>query len=222
MEKREHVPVRRIVLVALFGIAFGFVESSVVVYLRALYYPDGFTFPLRIMRDDHIAVELLREAATIIMLAAIGAVAGRKGWQRFGYFLLAFGAWDIFYYIWLKLVLNWPLSLGDWDVLFLIPLPWIGPVISAAAIALLMTVCGVDIIIRISQQRRFSPTLLSWIMAILATASILYSFMSDTNATLRGSSPRAYRYELLIAGLLLYIVGYVLAIRTSGSRQLAK
>ena len=83
----------------LFAIAFAFVESSVVVYLRAIYYPDGFTFPLRLIEQEHLFVEILREAATIIMLVAVGFLAGRTGWQRFGFFLICFGVWDIFYYV---------------------------------------------------------------------------------------------------------------------------
>jgi hypothetical protein len=210
---RDHIPLRKLVWVSLFAIAFAFVESSVVVYLRALYYPEGFRLPLRMISTEHLTVELCREAATIIMLAAVGIVAGRKGWQRFGYFLLAFGVWDIFYYVWLKLVLDWPASLLEWDILFLIPLPWIGPVIAAVAISLLMITCGVDIIIRTSLQKYFHPSWLSWLAALLGTTTILYSFMSDTGATLGGSTPLPYRYELLVIGLLLYIAGYADACR---------
>jgi len=99
---------RRIVWVSVFGVAFAFVESSVVVYLRSLYYPEGFTFPLKMMSTSHIGVELAREAATVVMLAAVGILAGTTGWQRFGYFLVVFGVWDVFYYVWLKVILDWP------------------------------------------------------------------------------------------------------------------
>lgn len=204
-------PVRKLIWVTLFAVAFGYVEASVVVYLRAIYYPDMFEFPLKMIRADHLVVELFREAATIVMLAAIGIIAGRKGWQRFGFFLIAFGVWDIFYYIWLKATLNWPAALTDWDVLFLIPLPWIGPVISAGSIAVLMMICGLDIVRRTARQMHFRPTVLSWLLAVAATAIILYSFLYDTNATLRGQLPLPYRYELLVIGLILYIAGYVRA-----------
>jgi hypothetical protein len=207
------VPFRKLLWVSLFAAAFGYVEASVVVYLRAIYYPDMFEFPLKMMRADHVTVELFREAATIVMLAAVGSIAGRKGWQRFGFFLTAFGLWDIFYYIWLKATLNWPAALTDWDVLFLIPLPWIGPVISAASVAALMTICGVGIVVRTALDQPFRPTLLSWLLAVAATAVILYSFMYDTDATLRGHLPVPYRYELLVIGLGLYLTSYALACR---------
>lgn len=221
MHQSEHIPIRKLIWVALFGIAFGFVESSVVVYLRAIYYPEGFTWPLKMISDEHLTVEVLREAATIIMLAAVGIVAGKQGWQRFGYFLLAFGVWDIFYYVWLKVLLGWPASLTEWDILFLIPVPWIGPVISAALIALLMTSCGVGIVVRTTLQEHFRPTLMSWLLSIAATAGILYSFVADTGATLKGNMPLPYRYEILAAGLLLYCVGYVLACKPPAGKSLA-
>src|SRR5512134_294061 len=99
---------RKLLWVSLFGVAFALVESSVVVYLRSLYYPEGFAFPLKLMSPQHVGVELSREAATIVMLAAIGVVAGSKAWEKFAYFLVAFGVWDIFYYVWLRVMLDWP------------------------------------------------------------------------------------------------------------------
>lgn len=215
----EHVPVRKLVWVFLFAIAFGYVEASVVVYLRAIYYPDMFEFPLKMIRTDHLVVELVREAATIVMLVAVGILAGRKGWQRFGYFLIAFGVWDLFYYVWLKATLDWPPSLTAWDVLFLIPVPWIGPVISAASVAAVMALCGVDIVVRTARDKPFHPTLTTWVLALVATAAILYSFVHDTDATLRGSIPQPYRYELLLVGLALYIAGYRTACKEQGTRR---
>lgn len=221
MRLTEYIPLRKLIWVSLFAIAFGFVESSVVVYLRAIYYPEGFTLPLKVISNEHLTVELLREAATIIMLAAIGIIAGRKCWQRFGYFCIAFGVWDIFYYIWLKVVLDWPASLADWDVLFLIPLPWIGPVISAGLVALLMTIIGVDLVIRTTQEKYFRPNVASWVCAIFATAALLYSFMYDTDATIRGNMPLPYRYDLLVFGLIGYGAGYAVASRKHRGAEFA-
>src|SRR5512135_1567840 len=103
--KRMTPATRTILRVSLFAVAFAFVESSVVVYLRAIYYPGGFSFPLAIISKSHMPVEVIREAATVVMLAVVGVIAGTTRWQRFGYFLLVFGLWDIFYYVWLKAVL---------------------------------------------------------------------------------------------------------------------
>jgi len=195
----------------IFGITMGYFESAVVVYLRAIYYPEGFTFPLRAMTDQKIAVEIFREAASIIMLLSVAALAGRKFRERFAYFIFSFGIWDIFYYVWLKLLLGWPVTFVDWDVLFLIPLPWIGPVIAPLSIAVLMLIGSVLIINSLERGFEFKPTGTAWLLGLAATAIILYSFMYDTEATLHQQMPKPYKYELLIIGNLLYIGAFVLS-----------
>ena len=211
----------RLVWVGVFAIAFAFVESSVVVYLRALYYPDGFSFPLQELPAGHLLVEVIREAATIVMLAAVAFIAGTSRWERFGQFLFAFGIWDLAFYLWLKVILDWPASFVEWDILFLIPLPWIGPVIAPVLVALLMAVCGTILITREARGETFRPGKVTWVAALLATALILGSFLWDTDATLRGATPRPYRYELLIAGLLLYAAGFAAACKTSRPQRSA-
>lgn len=211
---------RRLVWVSLFGLAFAFVESSVVVYLRSLYYPEGFSFPLKLISQQHLAVELAREAATIVMLAAVGVLAGSKAWERFGYFLVAFGVWDVFYYVWLKVILDWPAGLSDWDILFLLPLPWIGPVIAPVLISLLMILFGSTIALRFESKKFFHPNWLSWMLAIAGTLVVLYSFMMDTEATLNGRQPARYQYGLLVVGLILYVVSFVIACNPLSSGRL--
>jgi hypothetical protein len=208
---------RQLVWVAVFGVAFAFVESSVVVYLRALYYPEGFSFPLKLMEKNILLVELSREAATIIMLAAAGSLAGRTRWEKFAYFMIAFGVWDIFYYVWLFVVLGWPGSLFDWDILFLIPLPWIGPVVAAILVSLLMIIAGVIIVRRNGAGQAFRVGIPSWILAIGATGFILYSFMKDTAATLNGAIPAPYDYLLFSIGMILYIAALALAVKSSSN-----
>jgi hypothetical protein len=86
--------------------------------------------------------ELAREAATLLMLMTVGWLAGRKWRTRLAYWLIAFGVWDIFYYVFLKTLTGWPQSLFSWDVLFLLPLPWWGPVFAPVSVALLMILWG--------------------------------------------------------------------------------
>jgi len=126
-----------------FAIAMAWVEAAAVFYLRMLvdrvepYQPN----PLPDVGRWGQA-ELVREVATLLMLAAVGALAGRTGRSRFGYACVAFGVWDLAYYAFLKVLTGWPHSLLDWDILFLIPLPWWGPVLAPALIALLLLVGG--------------------------------------------------------------------------------
>jgi hypothetical protein len=139
-----HLPERtRWAIVIAFAIAMAWVEAASVFYIRTLvdrvqpYQAD----PLPVNGAlGH--VELWREAATLVMIAALGVLAGRTWRVRAGYAALAFGAWDIFYYLFLRLISGWPRTLLDWDVLFLLPLPWWGPVLAPVSIALVMIVWG--------------------------------------------------------------------------------
>ena len=148
--------------VVLFGIAFAWVESAVVVYLREIYYDGDFYFPILIfwedgqyLIDDLMKIELARELATIIMLISIGCIAGRTFLHGFSYFIISFGIWDIFYYIWLWVMIRWPESLMTWDLLFLIPLPWVGPVITPVLIAAAMVAAGSAMLIYMEKYGRF-------------------------------------------------------------------
>ena len=135
--------------VVVFAVAFAWIESAVVVYLREIYFDGDFSFPLVInwqagkhVFDPLVRIEMGREIATIILLVSTGWIAGRNRFQKFCYFIVAFGIWDIFYYIWLYVMVGWPESLMTWDLLFYVPLPWVGPVISPVLIALAMVVGG--------------------------------------------------------------------------------
>jgi hypothetical protein len=203
----------KLALIFCFGIAMAYFEAAVVCYLRELHYPEGFALPLKLMPRRIMQIELFRELSTIIMIITVAMVAGRKLWERFGYFIIIFGTWDIFYYVWLKATLDWPSSLMEWDILFLIPMPWIGPVIAPVSISLLMIIGGVSITLLFTRGDDFKLMPASWILWIIATGVILYSFMYDTRAAIGLQQPRPYLYSLLFLGLMLYIIGYFLSYR---------
>ncbi len=151
-KKSEHAP-GNWVLVVIFAIAFAWVEGAVVVYLREIYFHGSFSFPLIVkwengkhVIDPLIRIEFIREIATITMLAAAGGLAGKDKFQKFCFFMIAFGIWDIFYYIWLYIMVGWPESVMTWDLLFYVPLPWVGPVITPILIALAMASAGALIV----------------------------------------------------------------------------
>ena len=54
----------QILLLVSFGIAMGLLEAIVAVYLRMLYYPEGFHFPLKLFSTQVYGIEVLRELAT--------------------------------------------------------------------------------------------------------------------------------------------------------------
>lgn len=199
----------RLFYIILFAIAMGYFEAALVVYLRELLYPEGFSFPFKFIPLKLAVIEIGREAATVVMLIAVSALAGKKFWERFGYFIILFGIWDIFYYVFLRLTIGWPSTIFEWDVLFLIPLPWIGPVIAPVLVAVLMIVCGVLITRMVHNGCDFRVTRFSWIAACAATAVILFSFMRDFDATLHQQLPQPYWYWLLVLGLALYCWAFV-------------
>ncbi len=150
---KDRSAIRTWVWVVVFAIAFAYVESAIVVYLREIFFGGGFSFPLVVRWEDgkHIVdplvrIEFFREIATIFMLVSVGWIAGRTRFQKFCYFMIAFGIWDIFYYVWLYVMVSWPESLMTWDLLFYVPLPWVGPVITPVLIASAMVTAGTLII----------------------------------------------------------------------------
>lgn len=172
---------RTIYWVSLFSIAMGFLESAVVIYLRKIYYANGFCFPLQPVHHEIAITELWREAATIIMLLAIGKLAGRNKAERFAYFIFSFAVWDIFYYVFLKVFLNWPESLMTWDILFLIPVPWVGPVITPVIIALTLILFALAIIYysekKVNVHLSSGEKLLLWVGSVVAIISFTEDYV---------------------------------------------
>jgi hypothetical protein len=170
----------RWLVVTMFAIAMAWVESAVVFYLRTMIdrIEPFQTNPLP-MIGGFGAVELPRELATMIMLLTVGMLAGRTWRSRLGYSAIAFGVWDIFYYVFLKVMCDWPHSLLDWDVLFLIPLPWWGPVLAPVLISVLMITWGT----LATQFERTRSSRVSnvtvWGIAFLGMALALWVFMTD-------------------------------------------
>jgi hypothetical protein len=148
----KHSIAKRFLGVSVYAIAMAYLEAAVVVYLRALLGLKDIT-AVDVSLGPYGLVEIGREAATIAMLVAVGWMAGRHAKERWAYGLFAFGLWDIFYYVWLKVLLDWPASLLGWDLLFLIPLPWWGPVLAPVLIAALICVVAVLAVVRMAGSR---------------------------------------------------------------------
>lgn len=169
----------RIFWLSAFSIAMGFLEAAVVVYLRKIYYPHGFQFPLTPIESSMGLTEFLREAATIIMLVAIGIIAGKNTSQKFGIFIFCFAIWDIFYYVFLKALIGWPPSLFTWDILFLIPIPWVGPVLAPCIVSLTMIVLTSAIIYYHEKGTEIHLKPKEWILLIMGSLVLILSFVED-------------------------------------------
>ncbi len=170
---------RTILLLTFFSIAMGFMESAVVIYLRELYYPGGFKFPLVPIPPSIALTEFLREAATLVMLVTIGWIAGKNTTQRFCFFLFCFAVWDIFYYIFLKLFLNWPESIFTPDILFLIPVPWVGPVIAPCIASLTMIILMLLVVYYHEKNIFVSINRKEWILLLTGTLVMITAFTQD-------------------------------------------
>jgi hypothetical protein len=210
-------------VVGVFAVAMAWVEAAVVYYLRTLvdriepYQPN----PLPIATGLGQA-ELIRELATLIMIFTVGWLAGATWRSRFGYMGIAFGIWDIFYYVFLKVMTGWPNSVGDWDILFLLPLPWWGPVWAPTSIALLMILWGTFVT---QFEHAPMPACSNWkpvAVGCLGIALALYVFMADAiqvahqgAVALRTMLPVEFDWPLFFVALVLMAVPVVNAGRTA-------
>ena len=168
-----------ILLITVFSIAMGFLESAVVIYLREIYYPEGFCFPLKSIEGKIGLTEILREAATIIMLVGAGIMSGRTRTEKFGFFIYCFAVWDIFYYVFLKLLLDWPESLVTWDILFLIPVTWVGPVAGPVINSLTMIVLAFLISYFTDKNIKTKIKLKEWLLLIIGSLVLIISYTED-------------------------------------------
>ena len=206
---------KNLLLIFFFGIAMGFLEAVIVVYLRELYYPKGFNFPLQTIPESILLVEIIRELCTMIMLITIALLAGRNKLEIFSYFLFSFAIWDIFYYIALKLFLNWPESFLTWDILFLIPVTWISPVLAPIICSVLMIILALCILY-FSGNKDFRIKKSEWIMIWSSALIIFISFIWDFQKLLLPNFvPDRFQWEIFSVGILLVIAAIILMIKRS-------
>jgi hypothetical protein len=202
---------KRWAIVFVFAVAMAWVEAATVFYLRTLvgriepYQPN----PLPVQGRLGL-IELVREAATLIMLAGVGWLAGKNWRTRLGYGAIAFGVWDISYYVFLKQMVGWPRSWFDWDVLFLIPLPWWGPVIAPLCISLLLILGGTIISQFGAPDTPVWPGSLALSLNLAGIMLSLFVFMADSLAAVkkgpeavRTALPTQFNWPLFTLALLL-------------------
>jgi len=197
--------------VILFAVAMAWMEAATVVYLRTLVGRiDPYQATPLPMLPHLTSAELVREAATLVMLVTIGWLTGRTWRSRLGYAIIAFGVWDILYYLFLRVIVGWPRSIWDWDVLFLIPLPWWGPVIAPVLIAAMMVLGGTLVSQFDRPGQPVWPGRLSWALNVAGVFLALYVFMADAIGALgsgveavRAVLPARFNWPLFLAALVL-------------------
>lgn len=172
---------RRLLIAMVFSMAFGYIESAVVVYLRALFHPNGFTFPMEVFDATPegkrlVLTEVGREAATVILIVTAAWLFGNLLQERIAYFLIIFAVWDVFYYVWLKVLLDWPASLMDWDILFLIPVVWASPLLYPVLVSAVMFSFAVVILYRCAHGHPLTVTFVDWLGWLASLLIIVVSF----------------------------------------------
>jgi hypothetical protein len=218
----------------LFSAAFGYVEAAVVAYLRTIYAPlrahffaadrASDLFPLLSLAQlnslgpEHLTrvkIELGRELATLLMLGGVGLTAARGLRDGVAAFLVCFGIWDITFYLFLRLLLHWPASLLTWDILFLLPVPWVGPVIAPVLVAASMIICGLIVMWREHDDRPVQLTARSWAGILLGGVLIVAAFMWDFPNTANGGNPNPFHWPLFFLGEAIGLLAFGASLRTS-------
>jgi len=228
---------RTVAALFLFGISFGYVEAAVVVYLRAIYDPvrerlhpgrnPHDLFPLispQQLADAgpdnprRLAIEIGREAASMAMLAGIGLACGRTFYESVAAFAIAFGVWDIAFYGFLRLMIHWPDSFSTWDILFLIPLPWIGPVWAPVLVAFTMIACGLIAL----RHGGLSIPGRSWLGILAGAVVIVLAFVWDFRNIAAGGLPNHFNWPLFFAGEAIGLMAFTSALKNRGYREFQK
>jgi hypothetical protein len=223
--------VRPMTALVLFAASFAFVEAAVAEYLRFVWQPIHIElfpgvpadsiFPiirldqLEAAGPEHLRIlgtELAREAATMLMLATVALAIARNFRQWFAGFMVAFGVWDIFFYIFLKVLLDWPHSLATWDLLFLLPVPWVGPVWAPVVVSLAMIGAGAVLLVRETAGR---PVAFRWIHIFGIGAGgliVIVAFCWDWRNIMAARDPSSFNWQLFSIGMAVGLGSFVHAV----------
>lgn len=202
--------------VVVYAFAMAYLESAAVVYLqRALAMSPSTLFPLRDQATlgGLASIEVGREVATIVMLAAVGWLAGRTSLERLAWTCVAFGIWDIGYYFWLWVFIGWPSSLGTTDLLFLIPVPWVAPVWAPMFVSLALIFFGLMVARHLRHGERFVPKSKHWLLLIAGGLVVILSFTLDSGNIRRGGMPGSFAWPIFSAGMVIAVFGIASVLR---------
>ncbi|TAK00880.1 MAG: hypothetical protein EPO36_07180 [Chloroflexota bacterium] len=202
-----------------FGVAMGYLEGAVVVYLRAAIDAGAVTPVIDAsVFARYEAIEVARELATMVMIGAVGWLAGASRLERLAWAAVVFGAWDIVYYIALRLAIGWPASIADWDVLFLIPIPWVGPVWAPVMVSLALIGVGHVAARQLRLGRPLLVTARHIAAGLVAGGLVIASFLVDTERIIAGDTAPWTGWPLYWAGMALASAAVVSALRTGRVR----
>ncbi|MGA3029900.1 MAG: hypothetical protein ABSE58_04060 [Candidatus Limnocylindrales bacterium] len=208
------------VTVVVFAVAMAYLESAVVVYLqRALGISPDALFPLQgtELAGNLAAIEVGREFATLVMLAAVGVLVGRRWIDRLAWTAVAFGVWDVFYYIWLWVFIGWPHSPNTWDVLFVLPVPWAGPVWAPMAVSVALVMFGLAAARQAAEGDALQVGRARALVAVAGGIVVVVSFTANAPALLAGGMPGQFPWPVFVAGMLIAGWAALASLRAGGA-----
>jgi hypothetical protein len=207
-----------LVWLAIFAAAFGYIEGAVAHYLRLHLYPEGFDDAISLVVDRHtLAVEVGREICTLVLMAAVAALTRGPWPRRLASFVYVFAIWDLSYYAALWLFEGWPASLTDWDLLFLVPVPWFAPVAAPIAISAI-GILGA-ILVHVLFDRR-GELALPWLgVTLVNTALVVWEISFMAHGGPRTEFPAHYEWGLFAVGVALAFAGYLQVWRTNAASR---
>jgi hypothetical protein len=199
------------------ALVFGWIEASVVVYLREISVREGalhattylpnLQITLASLPGRLVALEMAREACTLVLLVAVGWLAGRRSADRIGAFVAAFGIWDLTYYTGLRLVSGWPDSISTWDILFLIPSPWVAPVWAPVTVATLFVLAGSYLFWTADRDRRYRWTDVG--VLLVSACLTVAAFLVGSTAVIDHRVPEQFPIWLFWSGVALGTAWFV-------------
>ena len=191
-----------------YAVGMAYVESAVVLNLQTALSSQVGVLSLGPANETGglIAIEAGREAATIVMIAAVGILAGRSWIERLAWSAVVFGVWDIGYYGWLYVFSGWPPTLGTPDILFLLPVPWVGPVWSPMAVSTALVVVGLVAAWDLRAGRRLAIRRWHLLAGLGGGLLVIVSYTLDAGRLMGGGLPGPYPWPIFAAGMLLAVV----------------
>jgi hypothetical protein len=142
------------------------------------------------------------------MLAAVALAVSSSVGRWAAAFVIAFGVWDIAFYLSLEVLLGWPASLFTWDILFLIPVPWAGPVLAPVLVSAAMFVVGTW---QLRCEEQLEPIRIGarhWVGILGGAAVIVTSFAMDYRNVMAGGMPNPFHWGVFASGMMIAIASY--------------
>ena len=202
-------------VVIAFAVAMGYLEAAVVIYLREALGLTSFSPPVidQVEFDVFAGIEMARELATVVMIAAVGWLAGRSWIERLAWAAVIFGTWDIVYYLGLWLAIGWPPALDTWDLLFLVPTAWVGPVWAPMVVSAALVGFGLAVARLIRTGRHLAVNAPGLVAVLTGAAVVVLSFLVDAERVLAGDASSWSGWPLFWLGMSAAVVAVVAILR---------